>query len=72
VQYFDGEEWSDEWPEEMQALPDLVAVSIAAKQSGRSNPPIESIIVNLARSESADVSILDSSGTTTSSQESSG
>jgi type II secretion system protein J len=72
VQYFDGEEWSDEWPEEMQALPDLVAVSIASKQSGRSNPPIESIIVNLARSESADVSILDSSGTTTSSQESSG
>jgi type II secretion system protein J len=72
VQYFDGEEWSDEWPEEMQALPDLVVVSIAAKQSGRSNPPVESIIVNLARSESADVSILDSSGTITGGQESSG
>jgi general secretion pathway protein J len=71
VQYFDGEEWSDEWPEEMQALPDLVAVSIASNQPDRSNPPAESIIVNLSRSESENVAVLEGSGTTTGSQTSS-
>jgi type II secretion system protein J len=71
VQYFDGEEWSEEWPEEMQALPDLVAISIAAKQPNRSNPPAESIIVNLARSKAGDVSILEGGATTTSDQASS-
>jgi type II secretion system protein J len=72
VQYFDGEEWSEEWPEEMQALPDLVSISIVARQPDRSNPPSESIIVNLTRAEAEDVSILQGSGTTTASQESSG
>jgi type II secretion system protein J len=72
VQYFDGEEWSEEWPEEMQALPDLVSVSIVAQQPGRVNPPSETIIVNLTRAEAADVSILQGSGTTTSSQASGG
>jgi type II secretion system protein J len=71
VQYFDGEEWFDEWPEEMQALPDLVAVSFTAKQPDRSNPPTESIIVNLARSKEGNVSILEGDGTTTTGQESS-
>jgi type II secretion system protein J len=68
VQYFDGEEWSDEWPEDMQALPDLVAISIAAKQPDRGNPPTESIIVNLDRSDEGDVSILESGGTTAAGQ----
>jgi general secretion pathway protein J len=71
VQYFDGEEWSDEWPEEMQALPDLVAISITANQPDRGNPPAESIIVNLSRSKSEDVAILEGGGTTTSGQTSS-
>jgi type II secretion system protein J len=71
VQYFDGEEWSEEWPEEMQALPDLVAISIAAKQPDRSNPPTESIIVNLARSKAGDASILEGDTTTASDQASS-
>ena len=57
VQYFDGEEWFEEWPEEMQALPDLVSISIAARQTDRANPPSESIIVNLTRSESEDATI---------------
>jgi type II secretion system protein J len=59
VQYFDGEEWSQEWPEEMQALPDLVSISIVAKKPDRSNPPSESIIVNLAGSGEGDVSVLE-------------
>ena len=72
VQYFDGEEWSEEWPEDMQALPELVSVSITARQPDRGNPPVESIIVNLARSEASDTSILEGGGTTTTGQESSG
>jgi len=72
VQYFDGEEWSEEWPEEMQALPDLVSISIVARQLDRSNPHSETIIVNLTRAEAADISILQGSGTSTSSQVSSG
>ena len=75
VQYFDGEEWSEEWPEDMQALPDLVAISIASKQPEHGNPLTESIIVNLVRSKAASVDILDSgtatTGTTTSSTTSS-
>lgn len=72
VQYFDGEEWFEEWPEEMQALPDLVSVSIMAKQPDRVNPVSESIIVNITRAESADVSLLQGGTTTTSSETSSG
>jgi len=71
VQYFDGEEWSEEWPEEMQALPDLVSISIVAKQPGRSNPPTESIIVNLAGSGEGDVSVLEGGEATTGGTESS-
>ena len=71
VQYFDGEEWSEEWPEEMQALPDLVSISIVARQPDRSNPPSESIIVNLARSEAGDASILQGGQTTAGGTESS-
>jgi len=71
VQYFDGEEWSEEWPEEMEVLPDLVSVSIVARQPDSSNPPSETIIVNLTRAESEDISILQGSSTTTSTQENS-
>src|SRR4030042_2476119 len=58
VQYFEGEKWSEEWPEEMQALPELVSISIAAKQPDRSTPPTESIIVNLAGSGAGDAAVL--------------
>ena len=72
VQYFDGEEWFEEWPEEMQVLPDLVSVSIVAMQPERINPVSESIIVNLTRAEGADISILQGEGTTASAQASGG
>jgi type II secretion system protein J len=61
VQYFDGEEWSEEWPEEMESLPNLVAINIAAKQPNRSNPPSESLIVPLTRA-GGDVTALDTGG----------
>lgn len=58
VQYFDGEQWSYEWPEEMQSLPELITVTIAAGQSGRSNPTTESFIVSLTRAQGGDITAL--------------
>ena len=50
VRYFDGEEWSNEWPEEMEILPQLVEVNIVAKVPSRGEPVVESFIVNFVRS----------------------
>jgi type II secretion system protein J len=50
VRYFDGEEWYAEWPEDMQALPQLIEVNIVAKQQSRGNPIMESFIINTVRS----------------------
>jgi len=49
VRYFDGEEWSNEWPKEMQTLPQLIEVNIAAGLIGRGQQIAESFIVNFAR-----------------------
>jgi general secretion pathway protein J len=68
VRYYDGEEWSDEWPEEIQSLPDFVEVTVVAKQSGRGIPPMESVIVNFVRSQEADISALETAGQTGSAQ----
>lgn len=49
VKYFDGEEWADEWPEEMQSLPAWIEINLGTKQSGPGTPPMETIVVNLVR-----------------------
>jgi len=49
VKYFDGEEWSEEWPEEMESLPAWIEITIGAKQSGPGTPQVESFVVNLVR-----------------------
>jgi general secretion pathway protein J len=55
VRYFDGEEWSNEWPEEMEVLPQLIEVSIVGKPQSRGTPSMESIMINLTRSVTASV-----------------
>ena len=60
VRYFDGEEWSNEWPEEMDVLPQLIEVSIVGKEQSRGNPAMESIMVNLTRSVTAAVAASES------------
>ncbi|MBC8468405.1 MAG: prepilin-type N-terminal cleavage/methylation domain-containing protein [Planctomycetes bacterium] len=60
VRYFDGEEWSNEWPEEMEVLPQLIEVSIVGKEQSRGNPAMESILVNLTRSVTATVAASES------------
>jgi len=52
IRYYDGEEWSYEWPEEMEVLPQLVEVNIAARQQGKAKPISESFMVNFVRTAS--------------------
>jgi len=61
VRYFDGEEWSNEWSEEMEVLPQLIEVSIVGKEQSRGSPAMESILVNLTRSVTAAVADSESS-----------
>jgi general secretion pathway protein J len=60
VRYFDGEEWSTEWPEEMDVLPQLIEVNIVAKPPSRGQPIIESFMVNFTRSVVGAVDTLES------------
>jgi general secretion pathway protein J len=53
IRYFDGEEWADEWPEEIQNLPDLIEITIVAKQTGRGVPPMELVSMNFIRDTAA-------------------
>jgi general secretion pathway protein J len=50
IRYFDGEDWYDEWPEEMETQPDMIEITITSYLESRGIPIIESFIVNLARS----------------------
>lgn len=54
IQLFDGDEWAGEWPEEMQALPQLIEVTLVAKPLGRGVPPVETVLVNLARAQGSE------------------
>ena len=60
VRYFDGEEWSTEWPEEMEVLPQLIEVNIVAKPPSRGEPTMESFMVNFTRSVVGAVDTLES------------
>jgi type II secretion system protein J len=60
IRYFDGEEWSDEWPEDMEVLPQLVEVNIAGKLPAKGQPALQSFIVNLTRSAASAAATLDS------------
>jgi len=60
VRYFDGEEWSEEWPEEMDVLPQLIEVNIVATPPSRGTPAMESFIANFTRSVVGAVDALES------------
>jgi len=60
VRYFDGEEWSEEWPEEMDVLPQLIEVNIVATPPSRGTPAMESFIANFTRSVVGTVNALES------------
>ena len=71
VRYFDGEEWSNEWPEEMEILPQLVEVNIVAKVPSRGEPAVESFVVNFVRSAVGAASTFESGDQERSGEESS-
>ena len=69
VQYFDGEQWVYEWPEEMQSVPQLIMATLTAKPpAGSIVGPVESFIVALSRSQGGDITALDSAMQTDTSQ----
>lgn len=72
VRYFDGEDWSDEWPEEMEVLPQLIEVNIVAKQQEKGNPTMESFYVNFARSTAAAIDAFESTEEVESGEEATG
>jgi general secretion pathway protein J len=49
VRYFDGEEWYDQWLEDMETQPQIIEVIIAARPENQGIPIVESFIVNLTR-----------------------
>jgi type II secretion system protein J len=51
IQYFDGEEWADEWSEEIQTMPQLAEVTLVGMQSRRAVPPTESVLVNFVSAQ---------------------
>jgi type II secretion system protein J len=59
VRYFDEEEWQSEWPEELESVPELAEVTIAAGRSDRKGMTMESFIVNFVKSVGAQMDILE-------------
>jgi general secretion pathway protein J len=49
IRFFDGEQWGSEWSEEMESIPQLVEVTVAARPPGRADPIIETTTVSFAR-----------------------
>ena len=49
VRFFDGQQWQTEWPEQMRSIPELVEVTITARQAGKAIGPVEMFVVNFSR-----------------------
>ncbi len=62
VQYFDGEEWMSEWPEEAQSMPQMAEITLVAKPLGRGMPPTESVLVNFVRAQGSEGGTMEGGG----------
>lgn len=62
VQFFDGQEWLVEWPEERQSIAELIDVTLATKPSGSQKPVVQSFIVNFSRSAGLTAAALGTTG----------
>jgi type II secretion system protein J len=70
ARFFDGQEWSDEWPEDMETIPQLVEIYIVSKPPGRGSPPVmESVMVNLVSSTGALLETIESGEQSSSEQQ---
>ena len=72
VRFFDGEQWTEEWPEEMEVVPQLVEVNIVAKEPKRGRPAMHSITINLVRSAGATLEAVEGGDQGTGQQENRG
>jgi general secretion pathway protein J len=72
ARFFDGQEWSEEWPEEMETIPQLVEVNIVSKPPSRGSPAMESIMVNLVSSTGALLETIESGEQNTGAQQGGG
>lgn len=49
LRFFDGKQWTNEWPEQMQSIPALIEVTLATMPRGRGAAVTETFLVNFAR-----------------------
>lgn len=49
MRFFDGEQWASEWPEEMQSIPQLIEITLAAQPKGRRALIVETFVVGFPR-----------------------
>lgn len=49
LRFFDGKQWTSDWPEQMQSIPALIEVTLAALPRGRGIPAVETFTVSFAR-----------------------
>ncbi len=62
VRFFDGEEWSLEWPEEMETLPHLLEATIVAKQTKPGMPAVETFLLNIERAVGSELTDSEDTG----------
>jgi len=49
LRFFDGKQWTSDWPEQMQSIPALIEVTLATLPRGRGSPAVETFTVTFAR-----------------------
>jgi len=50
IRFFDGQQWTTDWPEEMRSFPQLIEVTLVMlPPQGQGNPIIETFLVNFPR-----------------------
>ncbi len=49
IRFFDGEQWADQWPEEMRSIPELLEITLATLPQGSREPIVETFIVTFPR-----------------------
>ncbi len=49
VRFYDGKQWTDQWTEEMQSLPECCEVTLATLPAGKGDPLVETFTVTFPR-----------------------
>lgn len=49
IRFYDGQEWANEWPEELESIPQLIEVTLAIMGEEGDTPTVETFTVNFPR-----------------------